>query len=180
MTKRLAVGLRSARQLPFGLSRSQCVVDAALELAVERDGLVVGEGQDLGQKHPGDSLLRVEPVIGIIYTGPSYAADAAPVWPWLRVDHVPQAPFARNAGEEIDIVRTLRVCRLHDAGIDVADLVLSHQRHRLRPQQPDPVELTLMQQHPQKSEIIGRRRIEAAPAAPEFAPGWVRHRYRLQ
>src|SRR5215831_21207466 len=79
MTKRLAVGLRSARQLPFGLSRSQCVVDAALELAVERDGLVVGEGQDLGQKHPGDSLLRVEPVIGIIYTGPSYAADAAPV-----------------------------------------------------------------------------------------------------
>src|SRR5262249_37766776 len=73
--------------------------------------------------------------LGFIYTGPSYAADAAPVRPWLRVDHVPQAPFARNAGEEIDM---LRVCRLHDAGIDVADLVLSHQRHCLRPQQPDP------------------------------------------
>src|SRR5215472_13837029 len=133
-----------------------------------------------GSETPRQLALRVEPVIGIIYTGPSYAADAAPVRPWLRVDHVPQAPFARNAGEEIDIVRALRVCRLHDAGIDVADLVLSHQRHRLRPQQPDPVELTLMQQHPQKSEIIARRRIEAAPAAPEFAPGWVRHRYRLQ
>jgi hypothetical protein len=29
--------------LPFGLSRFQCVVDAALELTVERDGLGVRE-----------------------------------------------------------------------------------------------------------------------------------------
>src|SRR6266404_4670078 len=100
---------RPARLLPFGLSRFQRVVDAVLELAVERDGLGVREWQDLGQKHASDALLRIKPVIGIVDPGPGNAAGAAPVRPRLCVDHVSQAPFARNAGKEIDIIRALRV-----------------------------------------------------------------------
>src|SRR5262245_11015280 len=96
MTKRLAVGVALCSTTAFRVKPISVRRDATLEFAVERDGLVVGEGQDLGQKHPGDSLLRVEPVIGIIYTGPSYAADAAPIRPWLRVDHVPPGPICKE------------------------------------------------------------------------------------
>ena len=59
--------------------RLQSIVNGALEFAVELDGFVVGERQDLGQDHAGDMLLRVEPIIGVVDAGPGQAPGAAAV-----------------------------------------------------------------------------------------------------
>src|SRR5215472_4505254 len=91
------------------LRRLEPAVDAALELAVEGDGLVVGEGQELGQEHSGDALMRVEPVIGVENSAPGDAGGTAAVGPGLRCHHVAEAPFARHAREEVEIVCELRV-----------------------------------------------------------------------
>src|SRR6516164_5114920 len=89
-------------------ARSLCclqpAIDAAFELAVEGDGAVVGEGQELAQKHTGDTFLRIEPVIGVEYSRPGDATGTPPIGPRERGDHVTEPPFARHVGEEIDIV----------------------------------------------------------------------------
>src|SRR6516162_140958 len=101
---------------PGRLRRLQLAIDAALKLAVERDGFMVGEGQELAQKHPGDALVRIQPVIGVENSAPGDAAGAAAVGPRQRVDHVPKTPFARNSGKQVQIVCELRVRRLPQAG----------------------------------------------------------------
>src|SRR5271166_2991928 len=79
----------------------QRIINAAFELAVELDGLMVGKWQNLGQDYTCHALLRIEPIVRIIDAGPGEAAGATAIGPWLRIDHVAETPFARNAREEI-------------------------------------------------------------------------------
>jgi len=109
------------------------------------DGLMVGKWQNLGQDYTCHALLRIEPIVRIIDAGPGEAAGATAIGPWLRIDHVAETPFARNAREEIDIVRPLWIRGLEDACVDVADLIAAHQRDGFGPQQPSAVEAALMQ-----------------------------------
>src|SRR5712691_87129 len=73
--------------------RAERVVDRALELAVELDGALVGEGEDLGHDHAADPPRRIDPVIGVEDAGPGQAAGAAAVRAGLYVDHVAETPF---------------------------------------------------------------------------------------
>src|SRR5215831_6917824 len=82
----------------LSLCRLQPTIDAALEFAIERDGFVVGKGQDLGHEHAGNALLRIEPIIGVVNPGPGAAAGAAAVGTWLRGYHVAKSPFGNHAG----------------------------------------------------------------------------------
>ena len=154
--------------------------DAALELTIKAHCAVVGEGQDLGQDHAGNMLLRVEPVIGVVDTRPGHAPGAAAVGPRLGTYHIAETPFARDTREEIKVIRTQRHRGFRDAGINVANLVLTHQRDGLRAQQPDAIEGALMHQHLQKDEIIASGRIEASTAGPELTPWGVGYGYRLE
>src|SRR5262245_26411467 len=111
--------------------------------------------------------------MGVVDTGPGEAAGAAAVRSRLSVDHIAQSPSAGNAGEKVDISRALRIGGLHDAGVDLADLVLSHQRHCRRTQQLRAIEAALIEQHLQEGEIIAAGGIKPAAAAPELAPLWI-------
>src|SRR5207245_2220861 len=89
----------------------------------------------LGLQDP-EALGGVEPVIGVEDPAPAHRAGAPAVWSGLHVQHVAEPPSDRGAGEEIDVVGARRSRRLHDAGRDVAGVVLAHQRHGLRFQDP--------------------------------------------
>src|SRR5262249_44430500 len=145
-------------------TRIHGAVDAAFELAVERKRRPIGKGQNLGHEHGSDALCRIDPVISIEETRPRKTAGAAAVRPRLHVDHVAKTPSQRNARKEIDIVRECRIVRLHNSGLDLADLILAHEGNSLRAQDTGAVELTPLQQHADEGQVIGSGRIEAAAA----------------
>src|SRR6516165_8315399 len=95
------------RRRLVGLRRLEPAIDAAFKLTVEGNGFMVGEGQDLSHENAGNALLWIEPVIGVVNTGPGDAAGAAAVGPRLRAYHVAEPPFANHAREEVDVVRGL-------------------------------------------------------------------------
>src|SRR3954453_23898197 len=131
--------------------RGQRTVDRLLEIAIDLYGRPVSEGQDLRQEHAGDALLRIKPVVGIEDPRPGQAAGAAAVGPRLGVDHVSQPPAARDAGKEMDVVRTGRRWGLPDTSRDVANLVLVHQRDGFRLQQLTAAEPSLVHQRLQEN-----------------------------
>src|SRR5262245_18737187 len=55
----------------WDLCRLQGAIDAAFKPAVEPQHGGIGKGQDLGQDHPGDGLLWIEPVLGVVDPAPS-------------------------------------------------------------------------------------------------------------
>src|SRR5258708_19862026 len=73
------LGIYDPPHEPRVSGRLQSIVNGALELAVEPDGLVIGERQDLGQDDARNALLRVGPVIGVVEAAPSQASGAAPL-----------------------------------------------------------------------------------------------------
>ena len=86
---------------------------------------------------------------------------------------------ASDAGKQIDIVREFRHRRLHDAELEIADLILPYLRDRLGPQQFGAVEAALVQKHLQEREIVAPGRQQATAAAEELAVRYL-HRDRLQ
>src|ERR1700716_1010441 len=70
-------------------------IEAALELAVERDDPLIEEWQDLSEERAGDMLHWVEPEVAVEQARPGDAAGGGPRRSRLHVDVEGQAPFMR-------------------------------------------------------------------------------------
>src|SRR5260370_31103534 len=70
-------------------------IEAALELAVERDDPLIEERQDLSEERAGDMLHWVEPEVAVEQARPGDAAAGAPVPSPLPVDAEIHAPVMR-------------------------------------------------------------------------------------
>src|SRR5258706_5689029 len=88
-------------------------IEAALELAVERDDPLVEEGQDLGEERASDVLHRVEPEVAVEQACPGDAAGGAPVRSRPHVDVEGQAPFMRLSRELVEAAGIGRLRRAH-------------------------------------------------------------------
>jgi len=115
---------------------------------------MVGKRQNLRHENSRDVLCRIDPVIRVEKAGPGHASGAAPLGHRLHVDHVTEAPFQTDTGEEVHIVGERRRRRFHMAGFDIADLILPHQCNRLGAKNAHAVELATAQQHADKPQII--------------------------
>src|SRR5882672_7226327 len=141
----LSVPIRAVDRMPhrtgvIALSgRAQSLVDAVFELAVKLDHLRIDERKALSQDHAGHLLAWIEPEVCVGKTRPGKASGGAPGWPLLRIDEKTQAPLQvliREHLRQLYVERCARRRRLPDAGhVDIADLILRHQRHCFRAKQ---------------------------------------------
>src|SRR6266404_4266000 len=88
-------------------------IEAALELAVDRDDPLVEETQDLSEERTGDVLHRVEPEVAVEQACPGDAAGGPPVRSRLHVDVEGQAPFMRLSRELVEAAGIERLRRAH-------------------------------------------------------------------
>jgi hypothetical protein len=116
--------LRTPRNKRRQLASVYGTVDAAFELVVKRKHQSIRKGQNLSHKYGGDTLRRIDPVIGVEKSCPGQAPAAATVWARLQIDHVAEPPSQRDARKEIDVVRQRGIGRLENSGFDIADLIL--------------------------------------------------------
>jgi hypothetical protein len=96
------------------------------------------------------------------------------------VDVERQPPFVLHVGEEIGVVRKIGADRLQGDHVQVADVVLAHQRHGLRLQDLRAVERAVVQQHLQEADVVPGRAEQGAAAHEELRA--LRHleRHRLK
>src|SRR5258708_29632678 len=85
-------------------SRSVATIDAALELTIDVERAPVGERQDLHHDHAGDARRRIDPVVGIVQTGPGLAVCRATLADRIDIDHAGEAPAQADAGKEVDVI----------------------------------------------------------------------------
>ena len=139
-----------------------------LELTIKLDHLRVDEWKALSKDHAGYFLARIEPEVSVGKTRPREASGGAPGWTLLRVDKEAQAPFqvlTREHLRQLDVERCARCRGLPDAGyVEIADLILRHQRHRFRAKQLGSAEFAAMHEHLEESQIVARGSIEPAAA----------------
>src|SRR6267142_514918 len=145
-------------------------IEAALELAVERDDPRIEEWQDLSEERAGDMLHRVEPEVAVEQARPGDAAGGTPVRSRLHVDVERQAPFMRLPRELVEAARIWRLCRVHLLDVQFADLVLHHHGDRLRTQDSDTMQRAAVQQRLQERDVVPRRTEGAAAAHEELRP----------
>src|SRR5215472_5831785 len=101
---------------------------------------------------------------------PSHASDPAARPPSTARLLISESPSklvgrTRQANGILDQLRN-RAPQLRE--LHLADLVVTHLRHRLRPQNPLAAEHPAVQHHPLELQVIPRRRVEAAAAAEEL------------
>src|SRR3984893_15778145 len=106
-------------------------IEAALELAVERDDPLIEERQDLSEERAGDMLHWVEPEVAVEQARPGNAAGGAPVRSRLHVDVERQAPFMRLSRELVEAAGIWRLCRAALLGDELTKHDIHYHRRRV-------------------------------------------------
>ena len=73
----------------------------------------------------------------------------------------PSGTNSLDARKEIDVIGDCRHSSVRDADVNPANLILSHQRHRVGAQDAHAIERAAVHQHADQREIIRRARIDA-------------------
>src|SRR5882724_13192543 len=73
-------------------SRSVAAVNPALEPAIDVKRTPVGERQNLHHDHTSDARRWIDPVVGVVQTGPGLAAGRTALAHRIDIDHAAKAP----------------------------------------------------------------------------------------
>src|SRR5215469_4717824 len=143
-------------------------VERPLELLLRRERPIVAERQRLHQHHPAGFPGNINPEKRVEDAVPCQRPRRAPAFHRPAVDSESPSKLVGRTRQANGILDQLRNRAPQLRELHRADLVVTHLRHRLRPQNPLAAEHPAVQHHPLELQVIPRRRVEAAAAAEEL------------
>jgi hypothetical protein len=118
-----------ATKKPFLIPKRE--VREAFKRVKANQGAAGVDGQSIEYFEANLSGNLYKPEVGVEQSGPGEASRAASGRAGFGVDVERQSPFLGYAGEQVRVVRALRMHRLQRDHVEIADVVLPHQRHGL-------------------------------------------------
>src|SRR5258706_717825 len=144
------------------------LVHAGLELPEQIDRGVVVEREELGREDAAHVLGPVDPEVRVGEPGPGQRVGRASAGYRLGIDQEAQAPLLAHAREGLDVVRERRHRRLEHADLQISDVVLAHEIHRVLLQHLRAVMRAPVHDHEAELQVVGHGAVEAAAAHVEL------------